>query len=142
MTSRRTCRPSLKITRYADADVEGYFCCEVWIPFVGVYQRVDSVEDGETRVGELAHLIYRMRLRRHPKQDALIDVPETAVVEGGSWAEFRVNASTLRTYDTRSDDRPEWVRATGMMQASAAIRNKVGCLSRVDVSTKVGRAGP
>jgi hypothetical protein len=83
MTSRRTCRPTLKITRYAASEWEGYFFCEVWNLFVGVCQRVDSVEDGATRVGELADLIYRMRLRRHPKQDVLIDVPETATANGG-----------------------------------------------------------
>jgi len=96
-----------------------------WNLFVGVYQRVDSVEDGATRVGELADLIYRMRLRRHPKQDILIDVPETATANEGHWAEFRANAATFRTYDTRSDDQPAWIRATGMMEAASVVRTKV-----------------
>jgi hypothetical protein len=126
MTSRRTCRPSFKITRHAEAEWGGDFSCEVWNPFVGAYQMVDSVEDGVTRVGKLADLIYRMRLRRHPKQDALIDVPETAAADGARWAEFRINASTLRTYDTRSDGQPAWVRTTGLVQAATAVRTKVG----------------
>ena len=138
MTSRRTCRPAVKITRYADAEREGYFLCEVWNPFVGVYQMVDSVEDGVTRVGELADLIYRMRLRRHPKQDVLIDVPERATADGGRWAEFRVNAATFRTYDTRSDDRPAWIRATGMMEAASVVRTKVGYLPRANAATEFG----
>ena len=126
MTSRRTCRPSFKITRHAEAEWGGDFSCEVWNPFVGAYQRVSSVEDGVTRVGKLADLIYRMRLRRHPKQDVLIDVPETAAADGARWAEFRINASTLRTYDTRSDGQPAWVRTTGLVQAATAVRAKVG----------------
>ena len=48
----------------------------MWNPFVSDYQSVDSIEDALRRVGELAELICGMWLQRHPKQDALADVPD------------------------------------------------------------------
>ena len=41
-------------------------------------------------------------------------------------AELRINATTFRSYDTRSDDRPTWVRAAGIKEAVTTIRTKVG----------------
>ena len=54
-----------------------------------------------------------------------MDVPAAAEIDGLRWAELRISATTFRSYDTRSDDRPVWARATGMKQA-AAICSKVG----------------
>ena len=42
MKSRRPCRPSLKITQYADAEWEGYFFCEVWNPFASTKGSIQS----------------------------------------------------------------------------------------------------
>ena len=52
-----------------------------------------------------------------------VDTVETA---GPRWAEFRINATTFRSYDTRSDDRPAWAKATDMKQAAATVCLKVG----------------
>jgi hypothetical protein len=66
-----------------------------------------------------------MWVERHPKRDVLKDVPSAAEIVG-RWAEFRINATSFRSYDTRSADRPIWARATGMKQAATAICSKVG----------------
>ena len=102
------------------------FKVEVWNPFVSAYQPVGSVEEGLRRVGELADLISRMWLERHPKQDALADVPDPDATEGTRWAEFRINATTFKSYDTRHDDRLIWSRAAGLTQAAATICARVG----------------
>jgi hypothetical protein len=46
-----------------------------------------------------------MRLQRHRKQDELADAPDTDSTDTAKWGEFRINASTYRTYDTRWHDR-------------------------------------
>jgi hypothetical protein len=66
-----------------------------------------------------------MWVERHPKRDVLKDVPSAAEIVG-RWAEFRINATSFRSYDTRSADRPIWAIATGMKQAATAICSKVG----------------
>jgi hypothetical protein len=126
MNRRRLNRPSLKITHRVERGYASPFVFEVWNPFVSEYQPIDSVEDGLRRVGELADLICRMWLQRHPKQDALADVPDPITTEGTRWAEFRINATTFKSYDTRRDDRLVWARAAGMTQAATTICARVG----------------
>jgi hypothetical protein len=126
MNRLRLCRPSLKITQYADQGRAGQFRVEVWNPFRAEYQPASSLEDGVKRVSELADLISRMWLERHPKRDALRDVPDMVETDGSHWAEFRINATTFRSYDTRYDGRPAWARATGMMRAATTVCTKVG----------------
>ena len=126
MNRRVLCRPSLKITRSGDQTEANRFCVEVWNPFLHEYQAINSVQEGVTRVDELANLIGRMWVERHPKLDNLRDVPNAAAMDGRRWAEFRINATTFRSYDTRSDDRRSWTRATGIKQAATAICTKVG----------------
>ena len=126
MNRRNLCRPSLKITRLGDQAEGNPFCVEVWNPFVHQYQPVNSVDEGVTRVGDLAKLIGRMWLERHPKRDVLMDIPVAAGIGGRRWAELRINATTFRSYDTRSDDCPIWAKAADMKQAAAAICSKVG----------------
>jgi len=116
----------LKITRCTGQDRANSFTFEVWSPFTANYQPVDSVKDGLRRVDELAGLICQMWLQRHPKQDALADVPDPDGADHTQWAEFRINATTYRSYDTRRHDRPGWTRATGMIQAAETTCAKVG----------------
>lgn len=126
MNRRGLCRPSLKITREGDPAEANRFCVEVWNPFLHEYQPVNSIEEGVSRVGDLATLISRMWLARHPKRDALMDVPVAEKIDGLRWAELRINATAFRSYDTRSDDRLIWARAAGMKQAAATICSKLG----------------
>jgi hypothetical protein len=126
MNRNRLSRPSLKITRQADQDRATHFIVEVWNPFTSAYQLAGSVEDGLARVGKLANLIGSMWLQRHPKRDVLVDVPDAVATDGKRWAEFRINATTFRSYDTRYDDRPGWARATGMTHATATTCTRVG----------------
>jgi hypothetical protein len=126
MNRRRLCRASLKITRYADRGRTSQFRIEVWNPFRGEYQLADSVQNGVKRVGELADLIGRMWMQRHPKRDILADVPDAVDADQSRWAEFRINATTFRSYDTRYDDRPTWARVTGMVLAAETICTRVG----------------
>jgi hypothetical protein len=126
MNRRGLCRPSLKIIRSSDQAKASSFRVEVWNPFRHEYQPVDSVEEGVARVGNLANLIGRMWLERHPKRDDLMDVPVAAEGNGRHWAELRINATTFRSYDTRSDDRPIWAKAADMKQAATMICIKVG----------------
>jgi hypothetical protein len=126
MNRRGLCRPSLKITRSDDQARSSRFRVEVWNPFVHGYQPATSVEEAVIRVSDLANLICRMWLERHPKRDALMDVPVAAEMEGRRWAELRINATTFRSYDTRSSDRLIWMKATGMNQAAATICLRVG----------------
>jgi hypothetical protein len=126
MFRRKLYRPSLKITRHADPCRAGNFTFEVWSPFTGNYQVVASIEDGMRRVDHLADLIYQMWLQRHPKQDALADAPDTDSTDTGKWGEFRINATTYRSYDTRWHDRPGWARATGLIQAAETTCTRVG----------------
>jgi hypothetical protein len=126
MNRQRPRRPSLKITRHADQTRANSFGFEVWSPFTGNYQKVDSIEDGLRRVDELAGLICQMWVQRHPKQDTLADAPDADGTDTDQWAEFRINATTYRSYDTRRFDRPNWMRATGMIQAAEATCNRVG----------------
>lgn len=127
MTKRHTGRPSLKITRRVDEQPTGSLAFEVWSPFVGSYQPVASVEAGLRRIDQLARLICQMRARGHKKQDQLADVPDVAPSDGSRWAEFRVSATTFRSYDTRRNDRPRWTRAIGMLQAAEATCASVDC---------------
>lgn len=133
MNRRGLCRPSLKITRSGDQAQATGFCVEVWNPFAHAYQPVNSVEDGVTRVGQLANLIGRMWLERHPKRAALMDVPVLAGSDGRRWAELRINGATFRSYDVRNNDRPGWVRAAGLDQAAATICAEVGCVPQSTV---------
>ena len=126
MNRQRPRRPSLKITRYADQTSTNSFGFEVWSPFTANYQKVDSIEEGLRRVDELAGLICQMWLQRHPKQDTLADAPEADGADTVQWAEFRINATTYRSYDTRRFDRPTWMRATGMIEAAETTCNEVG----------------
>jgi len=41
---QRLSRPSLRITRHADHEGTNSFVFEVWSPFLGQYQPVDSVD--------------------------------------------------------------------------------------------------
>ncbi len=134
MRRRGLCRPSLKITRSGDQTKADRFYVEIWNPFRHEYQPVNSVEAGIARVDDLANLISRMWLERHPKRDALMDVPAAPEIEGRRWAELRINATTFRSYDTRSDDRLAWAKAAGMKQAAAAICIKVGYMLQNTVS--------
>jgi hypothetical protein len=126
MNRRGLCRPSLKITRSDDEERSSQFRVEVWNPFVHGYQPATSIEAGVIRVSDLANLISRMWSERHPKRDALMDVPVAAEMEGRRWAELRINATTFRSYDTRSSDRLTWTKATGIKQAAATICVRVG----------------
>jgi len=126
MNRQRPRRPSLKITRHADETQAGSFGFQVWSPFTANYQTVDSIEDGLRRVDQLAGLICQMWLQRHPGQDTLEDAPDAVGTDTVQWAEFRINATTFRSYDTRRFDRPNWMRATGMLQAAETTCNKVG----------------
>jgi hypothetical protein len=58
-----------------------------------------------------------------------MDVPVVAEIDGRRLAELRINATNFRGYDTRSDDRLTWAKATGMHQA-ASPRALVCCLAR------------
>ena len=98
----------------------------MWNPFLRAYQPVTSVQDGLRRVGELADLIGRMWAQRHPKRDVLEDVPGAAASNEERWAEFRVNGTTFRSYDTRYNDRTAWVKAAGMIQAATTTCARVG----------------
>jgi hypothetical protein len=126
MNRHGLCRPSLKITRTGDLTKAAPFRVEVWNPFLHEYQPVNSVEEGVRRLGELASLIGRMWRVRHPKWDALIDVPVAAEIDGRRWAELRISGTAFRSYDTRSDDRPAWAKATDMKRATTTICTKVG----------------
>jgi hypothetical protein len=128
-------RPSLRITRHRDKARTSSFTFEVWSPFTGVYQPVESMETGLRRVVELAGLICQMWLQRHPKQDALADAPDADGTDATEWAEFRINATTYRSYDTRRHDRPGWARATGLIHATETTCARVGyTLSRPHLS--------
>ncbi len=127
MHRRQSSRPSLKITRHVDKQRASSLIFEVWSPFVASYQAVASVEDGLRRIDQLARLICQMRLQGHQKQDLLADVPDADRNDSGQWAEFRMSATTYRSYDTRRNDRPRWVRAIGMLQAAEATCASVGC---------------
>jgi hypothetical protein len=124
---QRLNRPSLKITRRATQDQPDDFIFEVWSPFTGLYQQVDSLESGLQRINELTRLISQMRVQRHPKQGELIDVPDSVAGDGEQWAEFRVSATTFRSYDTRGYDRLGWLPAAGLHEAAKATCGKVGC---------------
>jgi len=124
----RLSRPSLKITRQRSPSEANAFAIEVWNPFTGSYQLADTVKHAMRRVEELADLIYQMRLRRHPKRHVLADTPDADRTDELQWAEFRVNASTYRSYDTRRFDRPSWIRETSLVHAAKITCAKVGCM--------------
>jgi hypothetical protein len=121
-------RPSLKITGRTEEPRESRFTYEVWNPFLRVYQPVASVEEGVLRIGELADLIGRMWTRQHPKLALLQDVPEPDLIDRARWAELRINPTIQRGCDTRQDDHPAWEQAVGMVQATATICERVGCM--------------
>ncbi|HVC62605.1 MAG TPA: hypothetical protein VND19_19845 [Acetobacteraceae bacterium] len=127
MHKRQPGRPSLKITRRVDERPAGSLTFEVWSPFVASYQPVASVEAGLRRIDQLARLICQMRLRGHQKQDLLADVPDADPNDSAQWAELRSSATTFRSYDTRRNDRPRWVRAIGRLEAAEATCTSVGC---------------
>jgi len=129
----RLSRPSLKITRQGSLSEADAFVVEVWNPFTGSYQLAATVEHAMRRVEELADLIYQMRLRRHPKQHVLADAPDVNRTDELQWAEFRINASTYRSYDTRRFDRPSWMRETSLAHAAKITCTKVGCAVPVSV---------
>lgn len=127
MTGHPLHRPSLRITRNLDQGRVRSFTFEVWSPFTGRYQIAESIDIAMARVDRLASLICQMSLQRHPKQDALVDTPGPASTDAGEWAEFRINATTYRSYDTRWHDRPDWTRAISLNQAAETICIRVGC---------------
>jgi hypothetical protein len=120
-------RPSLKITRRTDQRRARSFTFEVWNPFTGDYQVEESIEAAMLRVNQLAGLICQMWLQRHPKQDVLMDAPDPEGANTDEWAEFRINATTYRSYDTRRHDKPGWRRAISMIQAAETTCVGIGC---------------
>jgi hypothetical protein len=120
-------RPSLKITRQRSLDEADVFVVELWNPFTGSYQLADTVQHAMRRVEELASLIYEMRLRRHPKRNMLADAPDVNGSDDLQWAEFRINAATYPSYDTRHFDRLCWMRETDLAHATKITCTKVGC---------------
>ena len=118
----RLCRPSLKITRQRKPGEPDAFVIEIWNPFTGSYQLADTVESAIERVEGLAGLIDQMQLRRHPKWNLLADTPDVTGVDEREWAEFRINAATLRSYDTRRFGRPSWRRETGLTSSEHNLR--------------------
>jgi hypothetical protein len=128
MIRRQLHRPSLKITRNLDQRRVRSFTFEVWSPFTGNYQAEESIEAAMRRVDQLAGLICRMWLQRHPKQDGLKDPPDPEGATTGEWAEFRINATTYRSYDTRRYDKPGWTRAMSLIQATETTCIRVGCV--------------
>jgi hypothetical protein len=127
MIRQKLHRPSLRITRLADKDRVRSFTFEVWSPFTGNYQVVETIEAAMGRIDQLAKLICQMWLQRHPKQDALTDAPDAEATDASEWAEFRINATTYRSYDTRRHDRPGWTRASNLLQATETTCIRVGC---------------
>lgn len=127
MKKRRLSRPSLKVTQHVDEAGVSSFIFEVWSPFTWSYQRVGAMEDGLRRAAKLADLICQMWLQGHPQRNALADVPDLDVTDDSLWAEFRINATTYRSYDTRWYDRPGWTRAAGMIPAVESTCARVGC---------------
>ncbi len=126
MHRRQSSRSSLKITRRVNAERAASFAFEVWSPFAASYEPVVSIEAGLRRIDQLVRLICQMRAQGHQKQDLLQDVPDADQNGSGNWAEFRISATTFRSYDTRRNDRPRWVRAVGMLQAAEATCASVG----------------
>ena len=124
--SNRLGRPSLRITRQRGLGKANVFVVEVWNPFTGGYQLAHTWKHAVRRVEELASLIYQMRVQRHPKRRALADSPDVNGTDDLQWAEFRINPSTHRTYDTRRFDRPSWRREAGLTYASNITRAKIG----------------
>jgi hypothetical protein len=132
MGPTRATRPTLKITRYRDADNAREFVFTVWNPFTGAYQPTASLTDGLRRVDELASLIAQMHARRHPRQAALIDAPDPEDGIDSEWAEFRVNPAGHRSYDTRRFDRRMWTRSSGgKVQVTELICQSVGYAGRL-----------
>ena len=127
MDRHRLGRPSLRITRQRSPSEADTFVVEVWYPLAGSYQLADTVEYAMRRVKELASLIYQMRLQRHPKRDVLTDAPDVDRTVEPQWAEFRINAATHRSYDTRSFDRPSWRREIDLTHAANITRAAAGC---------------
>jgi hypothetical protein len=126
MHRRQPGRSSLKIRRGVDDQQASSLTFEVWSPFAASYQPVASVEAGLRRIEQLVRLISQMRLKGHQKQDLLMDVPDADPSDHSRWAEFRISATTFRSYDTRRNDRTRWVRAIGMRQAAEATYESVG----------------
>lgn len=135
MDKQRLTRPSLKITRHHDQPGAVRFTFEIWNPFVGAYQIVDSVENALTRIAKLARLIAQMCLQRHPKQILLMDAPDADPAGQDRWAEFRVNATSFQSFDTRYDGQIAWARAAGMAQAAATTFAHVGYVRPVSIKT-------
>lgn len=127
MIRRQLHRPSLKITRNPDQGRVRSFTFQVWSPFSGNYEVAETIDAAMARVDRLAGLIWQMWLQRHPKQDALVDTPSPDGVDTGEWAEFRINPTTYRSYDTRRHDRPGWTRAISLNQATETTCIRVGC---------------
>ena len=127
MIRQRLHRPSLRITRHPDQSAKSSLVFEVWSPFTGSYQVEASIEAAMQRVDQLSRLICQMWLQRHAKLDTLTDAPGSADAGTAEWAEFRVNPTTLRSYDTRRHDRPDWARTTGLAQAIETTCMKIGC---------------
>lgn len=130
-------RPSLKIAARAEGLWANRFTYEVWNPFLHTYQPVASVEAGVRRASELADLIGRMWTLQHPKLELLEDVPEADLIDRARWAELRINPTIQRGCDTRQDDGPDWVQATGLVQATETVCVRVG-VSHVDDAVPVG----
>lgn len=117
MDRHRLGRPSLKITRQRNPNEGNTFVVEVWNPFIGTYQLAETVKLAMQRVEELASLICQMRIQRHAKRNMLTDPPDVDGTDDLQWAEFRINASTYRSYDTRCFDRRSWSREAGLTYA-------------------------
>jgi hypothetical protein len=138
MIRRQLHRPSLKITRNTDQGGVHNFAFEVWSPFTGDYQAECSMGAAMRRVDQLAGLIRQMRLQRHAKQDALADAPDADRANIGMWAEFRINPTTYRSYDTRRFDKPSWTRVSSLIQAIETTCVMVGCEPAPSGSAKKG----
>ncbi len=119
-------RPSLKITRHDDREPPWEVSFEVWDPIAARYEPMASLDDGLSRVTELAERVRLMWVQHDPARAFLKDAPDPSADDECEWAELRVSAQKYRVYETRNFDQPGWKKAMGRTVAIETICNEVG----------------
>jgi hypothetical protein len=82
-------RPSLRITRHDDQDPPEQIVFEVRNPLAGVYEPMDTLNNGLFRLAELVEEVRVLWVQHDPRREALKETPDPPENGESEWAELR-----------------------------------------------------
>jgi hypothetical protein len=119
-------RPSLRITRHDDQDPPEQIVFEVRNPLAGVYEPMDTLDNGLFRLAELVEQARVTWVQHDPRRESLTEAPDPVENDDSEWAGLRVSAQANRVYKMPNLDQPNWKKAASRADTIWTTRDKIG----------------